>query len=144
MPNLAQVLKGEIARLARRELRAQVDGTKKATAQHRREIADLKRRLGALARQLASMQRQLRATEAAAPREAPVRRTRFSPGALRSHRTRVGLSAAEYAKLVGVSAQTIYNWERGASAPGDEQRATLAQLRAAGKRALRARLAEAG
>lgn len=34
-----------------------------------------------------------------------------------AERRRLGLTAAQYAKLVGVSMLTIYNWERGQSVP---------------------------
>jgi DNA-binding transcriptional regulator YiaG len=154
MPNVAQVLKDEIIRLARREIRTQVDKTKKAAAQHKRRLAELERQVGALARQVSAMQRQLRAASASvapgraasasAAVEPAARKVRFSAKGLRAHRERVGLSAADYAKLLGVSTQTVYNWERGSSAPGEAQRAKLAELRGAGKRALRARLAQAG
>ena len=48
MASLQSVLSQEIRRLARREIRAEVETTKKAVAQHRREIAELKRRIKAL------------------------------------------------------------------------------------------------
>ena len=44
MPNLSTILKGEITRLARKEIKAAVDPVRKANAGHRREIAELKRK----------------------------------------------------------------------------------------------------
>lgn len=38
------------------------------------------------------------------------------------------MSAADYAKLVGVSPQTIYNWEKGKTRPRKEQIARLSLL----------------
>jgi hypothetical protein len=43
-----------------------------------------------------------------------------------------------------VSAQTIYSWERKASAPRAQQRTSLAAVRRLGKREARARLEAAG
>ena len=43
MPNIAAVLKDEIRRLARKEIKTYTGGTKRAVAQSRREIAQLKR-----------------------------------------------------------------------------------------------------
>jgi DNA-binding transcriptional regulator YiaG len=40
--------------------------------------------------------------------------------------------------MMGVSAQTIYNWDRGVTKPGPDQQAKLASLRGVGKRQLRA------
>ena len=47
---------------------------------------------------------------------------------------KLGLSAADYATLVEVSAQTIYNWERGKSKPQEQQLASLLAVRDLGKR----------
>lgn len=51
MPNIAKVLKEEITRLARKEVRAAQEKTKGLTAQHHREIANLKGQVVALKRQ---------------------------------------------------------------------------------------------
>lgn len=59
---------------------------------------------------------------------------RFSPQGLKAHRERLELSAGDYAELVGVSGQTIYNWERGASKPRAQQLAALVAIRGMGKR----------
>jgi hypothetical protein len=48
MPNIANILKSEISRLARKEMRENSDGLRKAVAAHRAEIAALKRRVQAL------------------------------------------------------------------------------------------------
>jgi uncharacterized repeat protein (TIGR01451 family) len=75
-----------------------------------------------------------------APTMTDVTQTRFVPKGLRSHRARLGLSADEYGRLVGVSAQTIYSWEGETSTPRAAQRASLAAVRGLGKREAHARL----
>ena len=52
MPNIAAVLKEEIARVARKELRGDTARFKKASAQYRSDIAALKRRITELEKQL--------------------------------------------------------------------------------------------
>ena len=42
MPNIATVLKDEISRIARKEIRAETAVVKKASAQYRKDIAELK------------------------------------------------------------------------------------------------------
>jgi hypothetical protein len=59
MPNIGTVLREEISRLSRRESRSQVDATKKATAQHRRDIAALKRQVAQLQRQVTLLSRKV-------------------------------------------------------------------------------------
>jgi DNA-binding XRE family transcriptional regulator len=144
MPDIARVLKEEITRLARRETKAQADKLKKASLQHQRDIAALKRQVRALERQLASLERRPATVPAAPPDEGATPRVRFAPKGLKAQRDRLGLSAADYAKLLGVSGQTIHNWERGATTPRQEQKAKLAELRGIGKREVKARLAATG
>ncbi len=147
MANIGALLKQEIQRLARKEVRGQVGPLRRLTIQYRQVIADLRRRLADLERVQARAQRVASARVASGePEAAPgaakkrVARARFSAEGLRAERARVGLSAAEYARLVGVSDQTIYNWEQGRAAPRAKQAAVLAALRGIGKRAARARL----
>jgi len=141
MPNIGQVLKEEIARISRRAVRAQTESTKKASTRHQREIAELKRQLKGLQRQVSVLSRGLGSARVAQTSEPDEQRVRFSAKGMRSHRERIGLSAGDYAKLIGVSTQTIYNWERGRTTPSGEQKAKIAGLRRVGKREAKARLA---
>ena len=134
MSNIASVLKQEITRLARKEVNAQTAALRKASAHHRREIAQLKRRCNALSKQVAFLENQERKRGARRASASDVEGKRFSRRGLKAHREKVGLSAADYATLVGVSAQTIYNWERGKSKPRQEQLASLVAVRDLGKR----------
>jgi DNA-binding transcriptional regulator YiaG len=140
MPNIATVLRGEIARLSRKEVRSHVDPTKKATGQHRHDIAQLKRQVAELERRVGQLARKVLDKDPKASSEAAATPMRFSAKRLQSQRRRLGLSAADFGKLVGVSAQTIYNWEREEARPRDAQRAKLAALRGVGKREAKKRL----
>ena len=142
MPNIGALLKQEIARLARREVRAQVQATKKASTQYRRHIAALRRQIGTLERQVALLQRRVPDKAAAAPAGGPVQKMRFVAKGLKSQRARLGLSAADFGRLVGVSAQSVYNWESGKVRPRPDQITKLAQLRKVGKRQVMAFLAQ--
>jgi transcriptional regulator with XRE-family HTH domain len=135
MANIVKMLNGEIRRLARRELRGEVSGLRKSGAALRREIAGLKKQLVALHRSLKGVARR-QGRMAAAPAggaEGPVN-LRFSAKGLRKHRDRLGLSARDFAKLIGVSALSIYNWELGKSRPGASKLNRIAEVRALGKR----------
>jgi DNA-binding transcriptional regulator YiaG len=137
MTSLGSVLRNEITRLSRKEARVQVEPLRKANATYRRDIAALKR-------QVALLQRQVAVSSRARPRpaetNAETKPTRFVAKGLRSLRTRLGLSAADFAKLAGVSAQSIYNWETGKAVPRPNQMTALAGLRALGKKEAQARL----
>ena len=140
MPNIGTVLKEEISRLSRREIRSQIDTTKKATTQHRRQIAALKHQVAQLERQVALLERKVLGTPPAVPAAATQTRPRFVAKGLRSQRARLGLSAIDYGKLLGVSAQSIYNWEHELASPRSEQLPRLAALRGIGKCEAAARL----
>lgn len=148
MPDIAAVLKSEIARLARKEARAEIDGLKKAVATHRHSIAELKRRNAELERGLKQLAKQtLAVTQAAAgragmPSTPPEVAFRFSADWLVAQRERLGLSPAECGLLVGASDQSINKWEKGGVVPRKMFMPALAGLAKLGKRAARARLAE--
>ena len=140
MPNIGALLREEITRLSRRTLRSEVGATRKASAQHRRQIAALKRQVAQLERQVSLLVRRQPQLAPAAPVESNAKRVRFVAKGLRSQRERLGLSATDFGRLVGVSAQSIYNWEHEAARPRAEQVALLAALRGLGKREVQARL----
>lgn len=142
MPNIGSVIREEISRLSRKESRSQVDATRKATAQHRRDIAALKRQVSQLQRQLKQLSHRLLGAQPSVSADAPVKRVRFAAKALRAQRNRLGLSQAEFGTLLGVSGQSIYNWESESAHPRAEQLAKLAALRKIGKREAAARLKE--
>lgn len=142
MPNLGAVLKAEITRLSRKEIRSELEATRKSSAQQRSYIAELRRQMAALERQVAVLSRRGKATSASAPDAVPAKPTRFAAKGLRSNRERLGLSATDYGRLVGVSAQSIYNWESEATEPREAQKAKLATLRGIGAREARDRLSE--
>ena len=143
MPNIAVVLKDEITRLARKELRSQTKAMKKASAQYRRDIAQLKRQAAKLERRISLLEGQVLKRTPVSPASSAVR-LRFTAHGLRSQRERLGLSAADYAQLAGVSAQTIYKWENGTVHPRKGQIAVLARLRGMGKKEAQARLRQRG
>lgn len=136
MPNLGVVLKTEISRLARKEIRSQVDALKKTSNANRREIAELKRQVALLERTLKGLGK----VNQKKSEEAEAVTTRFTAKGLRSLRAKLELSAADFGKLAGVSAQSIYHWEAGKTVPRKSQQGALAGLRGMGKREVKARL----
>ncbi len=143
MPNIAAVLKDEIARIARKEARAQTAEFKKASAQYRSHIAALRRRIDELERQLKRANKAA-ARDGAAPAEDEEQGTsrRFSATRLAAQRRKLGLSAADFAALIGVSGQSVYKWEHGEARPRARQLEAIAALRGIGKREAAARLAQ--
>jgi DNA-binding transcriptional regulator YiaG len=141
MANIASLLKSEISRVARKEVRAETAGLKKALSSSRSEIAALKRRALALESELRRLSK-ASGKAAAVGNAAPARAQRFSAKGLASQRKRLGLSAHECGLLVGASGQSIYNWEDGKARPRAKHLQALAALRGMGKKDAAARLSE--
>ena len=141
MPNLVQALRSEITRLARKEIRGQTTALKAASAKCRRDIAELKRVTSDLEKRLAPIEQQERKRAKRPPPPELAEGTRFFPKGLKSHRAKLGLSAADYGLLVGVSGKMIYKYEHGESKPRKAQVAKLVAVRDLGKREARRRLA---
>ena len=73
-------------------------------------------------------------SDAAAAAEKQALRKRFSAQALKTDRERIGLSADNYGKLIGVSGLSIYNWEQEKARPRDSSIKALMQIKGIGKR----------
>lgn len=134
MANIASMLKQEITRLARKEIRSETEALKKASAQYRSDIAALKRRVASLEKQLAHLEKAASKNSAGKTRPEAQTNARFTAKGFISLRKRLGLTAGEIASLLEVSAPTIYNWEAGNATPRKQQMDRIVVLRRMGKR----------
>jgi DNA-binding transcriptional regulator YiaG len=137
MPNIASILKSEIARVARKEIRGETLQLKKAVSAYRSQIAALKRRAQALEQQLRGLRKgggAKAAPAAQADDDESMGSFRFSAKGLASHRKRLGLSAHECGILLGASGQSVYKWEDGKARPRAKHLPAIAALRTLGKK----------
>ena len=127
MPNIATVLKEEIRRLAKREIRLATGSTKQAVVQFRRDIAKLKRLVQGQQKEITFLkaQERKRLGQPPAKDEDDLEGVRHSARSVRAQRKRLKLSAADFGKVVGVSGLTVYNWEHGNGRPRKERLAAL-------------------
>jgi len=132
MPNIASVLKSEITRIARKEIRNEAEGLKKALSTYRTEIAALKRRSKSLEQELRRLHKSL-----PKPVPSPIDESggslRFSAKGLASQRQRLGISAEACGLLLGASGQSVYNWEAGKARPRASHLTAIAALRGLSK-----------
>ena len=127
MPNFASLLKAEITRLARRELRIEIEPLKRSAANARSEIAALKK-------QLRSLQVELNQARKASKPEFDAPQFKFRAASLKSHRAKLGLSAKDYGLLLGASGLSVYKWEDGKATPRSGALLKIAAVRQMGKR----------
>jgi DNA-binding transcriptional regulator YiaG len=143
VPNIATVLKAEISRVARKDARAETQQLKKASSQYRTDIAALKRRVLDLEKQLTRLLKSgKRGPASAAAEEKSGSGLRFSAKGFAAQRRRLGLTAAAVAKILNVSAQSVYKWEDGKTRPRASQLPAIASLRKMGKQEAAKLLAE--
>lgn len=140
MPNVATALKFEIARIARKEVRAETSGLKKAVSGYRSEIAMLKRRAHDLERQLSRRPKEAAHAKLEPRGNGSSLKGRYGPKSLASQRRRLGLSANDLGQLIGVSAQSIYNWEEGKARPRAKHLPAVMALKTLGRKAAVAHL----
>jgi len=145
MSSFADQLKAEIARIARKQMRAELQALKKANSAYRSDIAALKRRVAQLESGLAKAARQSPTqrgrAESADTDAGSEQKRRFRVGGFAALRKKLGVSAADMGKLLGVSAQSVYHWETGKTRPRASQLQAIAQVRSLGKREVARRLA---
>ena len=137
MPNVMKELKSEITRLARKEANAIVAPVKKVNASYRGLIAGLRRQVDAMQKELLALRRAVPGPGAGIQtKEAPEGRFWISGKGVKTLRKRMGLTQAQFGKLVGVSVPTVVNWE-GAQGKVNLRKAAagkLQGLRGIGKR----------
>ena len=147
MPNVGQVLKEEISRIARKEIRTTCDLLRKQVQTLRRTVRDQHETIVKLEKSLAKMVEQtasqtgtgLYAPAAEAEQET---RARVTPASIKRHRHRLGLSQAQLGEVLSVSTNSIVRWEQGTSQPRVQYRTALLRLRDMGVRQVRSILEE--
>ncbi|HNV03655.1 MAG TPA: helix-turn-helix transcriptional regulator [Vicinamibacterales bacterium] len=149
MPDVAKVLREEVQRLAKRQIKAALTPLKRDNARLKKTVADIRRELTALTRSTRELLARVtpvvaaRETELATHKAATLRPTSKSLARLRGQ---LGLTQVEFGSLLGVSGQTVLNWE----GKGGRVRMRAANLEALagiqkiGKREARRRLEETG
>ena len=114
MPDIAKVLRDEIQRLAKKEAKAATSSLKKDNATLKRTAADHKRRLAQLERDNKYLLAQAKKLQGSVgkPSGDDVDKARITAKMVRSVRSRLGLSQAKLAKILGVATNTVLLWEQ--------------------------------
>jgi len=142
MPMLEQVLKAEIIRLAKKQIRAVCGPLARDVRELRRRVSQLSKTVVALDKMRAALEakRAAEGTKLEAPAE-QVKAARLSPLLIKKLRQRLGISQGQLACLVGASRQAMAFWELGRSRPQGSNRAALVALRGIGRREVKGMLA---
>jgi len=129
MGKLEAAIRAEVQRLARKEVRAQIEPLARQMRELRREIARVAKGGAAEAP----------AGEPAPPVELKadpkeVAKARFSAGLVKKLRKRLAITQNELATILNVSPTTVAFWEQGRNRPTDSSKEALVALRGMGRR----------
>ena len=143
MGKLEGIIKSEIVRLAKREIRKisaplgrDVRSLKSAVSQLRKTVVLLER----FAAQQESKLKKEKTLLEATPEEVKI--SRFSPRLIRSLRKHLGITQSELAILTGVTVGAIHQWESGIFMPRAQKKGMLVALRKLTRRGVRELLKE--
>lgn len=121
--------------MARKELKPELQGMRKAITGHRSEIAALKREVKSLTSQLKAAQRQTKVRDVAAPSDQPTISKRaahedfvFAPEMLTQMRNALSATQLQMAALLAVSPLTYSRWEKGQAQPRTKQLAKIEEV----------------
>jgi DNA-binding XRE family transcriptional regulator len=135
MPTLAATLKAEIRRLAGKEVQKAL-----------RSLRRVQRQMKAMRVRNRSQRTELRRLERRVERVKLTaggggrggRGARMSPDAIRTLRSRLGMTREQFARVLGVSAGSIFGWETGRTMPRGRSVQRIADVRKMGVRKARA------
>jgi DNA-binding transcriptional regulator YiaG len=136
--SIVSTLKAEIDRLAAKQAKRQVAKAQKAAAKYRHKVAELKRLLRQKEKEIKRLEKTGSVQSAD---DNPLIGTRFSARSVRAQRQRLGLSAADYGRLIGVTALAVHHWEQSKARPRKAQLAALIAIRGIPKCEAMAKLA---
>lgn len=139
MPNIAEVLKQEITRLARKEVKAGCIPLKKQIGKLNETISKQKKDIIQLEKKLSQIAKEEKSVEAPAAEEQP--KARITAASIKRQRARLKLSQAQFGKLLKVSTNTVVRWEADKSAPRARHKVEIAKLRKLGIREVKKLLA---
>jgi len=142
MSTFAKSFKEEVTRLARKEAKAAIAPIRKPTGATRSALADLKRRVATLEKETRRLAALLEKVPQPAAAPAAGEKARITGKGMRALRRKLRLSADLFGKLLGVSGQAVYQWEKrnGPLRVRQPTRAAILSIRTLGAREAKARL----
>ncbi|BEU98614.1 helix-turn-helix domain-containing protein (plasmid) [Acidovorax sp. DW039] len=139
MNTFSNAFRAEVIRMARKELKPELQGMRKIITSHRSEIAALKREVKALASQLKAAQRLTKVpntpnAQAAANTPRRAAGGNFNAQAFADKRAELGITQKQMAQLVGASWLSVYKWESGKVHPRAAQLGRISEVLKMSKR----------
>ena len=142
MGKLEGIIKEEIIRLAKREMRAKFVPLRRDVRSLKITVSQLRKSVAGLQRLVSQQEKQMGSKPFLEATPEDLKTARISPRLIRSLRKHLRVSQRELAKLVGVTVGAVFQWEKGKFEPKDDKKKILIGLRKLGRREARQLLGE--
>ena len=144
MPNVASILKQEIARVARKEAKAFFKDLPSSFGSLKKTVSVQKKRIAALEIKVAKLEKAIaKDSKIAIPKPEELEHSRLGAKNIVKLRKKLDLTRAEMAKLVGSSTNSIFLWENSKATPRFAAKAKIIALRSLSKKIIRKLLGDA-
>ena len=142
MGKLEGIIKDEIIRLAKREMRMNFVPLRRDVRSLKITASQLRKSVLGLQRLVSQQEKQMGPKPVPEVTPEEMKKVRFSPRLIKSLRKHLGVSQREMAKLAGVTVGAVFQWEKGKFEPKDDKKKILVGLRKLGRREVRKLLEE--
>ena len=142
MGKLEGIIKDEIIRLAKREMRKSFIPLRRDVQSLKSMASQLRKSVSGLQRFVSQQAKQMDPKPVAEVTPEDMKKARVSPRLIKSLRKHLRVSQREMAKLVGVTMGTVLQWEKGKFEPKDDKKKILVGLRKLGRQKARKLLDE--
>ena len=114
MPNFTKMFQEEVRRLARKEFKAFLENVRRDLVETRRAVSQLRKTVASLQKENKRIaEKVVKGALQRVPEETEEKdRARISSKTIRTMREKLGLTQVEMGKLLDVSSQSVYQWER--------------------------------
>ncbi len=142
MGKLEGIIKDEIVRLAKREMRRTFVPLRRDVRSLKIVTSELRKSVSTLQRFVTSQEKQMGPKPIPEVTPEDIKKARLSPRLIKTLRKRLGVSQRDLARLAGVTVGAVYQWESGKFEPWGEKKKILVGLRTLGRQNAKRLLAE--
>ena len=142
MGKMEGIIKDEIIRLAKREMRMYFVCLRRDVRSLKITASQLRKSVLSLQRVVSQQERQIGPKVLPEVTAEDMKKARFSPRLIKTLRKHLEVSQRDMAKLAGVTVGAVLQWEKGKFEPKDDNKKVLVGLRKLGRQNARQLLAE--
>ena len=142
MSDIRKVMNEEIRRLAKKEIKIALAPILATNSALKKRVAEQEKRIRQLEARTVQAAAQAPSAAPGKAEDAKEKQIRLTPARIRKIRTKLAISQAQFAKILGVNTQSVNFWENGKTTPRALLKKTMAAIRDMGKREIAKLFAE--